>query len=289
MFEVATQFNAIFRTQTNSQNSVALLSMWISRRVHTFLETLRREISVLNDSASLRDVLDASVFLAVSLGRLGADFSALLPPLFEDKMLSLVVNAWEDGARQLSQTLKSCRDAGVSSPLSSTCLTSNENEGAMEPYLTSDSGPMPPPRQLMSLPPIGRFTNSILTGLNELRRCLLPGVFTGLRSSLDRVLLEVDGILESNERSVMTPGLAGEASELRGKAKEMRKVYEEIVVPYVRGAFEFSLGNETLSVEYHSKLFSSLRTPEAEPAEIEQEDLASSVGANMVPQPEPRS
>jgi conserved oligomeric Golgi complex subunit 8 len=233
---------------------------------------LRREIRVMNDSASLRDVLDATIFFAVSLGRLGADFSALLPPLFEDKMLSLIINIWEDGIRQLSQTLKICREAGLSSPLSSTTVIIDAT-GEAEREGISDSGPMPPPRQLMALPPLGRFVNAILAGLNELRRCLLPGVFTRLRESLDQVLRDVNGVLESNERALTTPGLIGEFLELRGKAKEMRLVFNEIVVPYIRGAMELSLVNEASSMVFRRALVDSLKLLEAGPTQTDEAPL----------------
>jgi hypothetical protein len=273
LFEVATQFNAIFRTQTHSQNSVALLSMWVSRRVLMFLDVLRKEISVMHDAASLRDVLDATIFLAVSLGRLGADFSALLPPLFEDKIHSTVVGVWENGARQLSQTLRSCREAGLSSPLSSASVVYDESGCDSEKVKAEDNGPMPPPRQLMALPALGRFVNAILAGLNELRRCLLPGIFTRLRTSLDQVLGDVEDVLESNERALMMPGIAGETLELLGKAKEMRQVYAEILVPYVRGAMEQSLGNTATSMEYHTALVSSIRGSGTGPTEAEEDHV----------------
>lgn len=262
MFEIATQFNAIFRAQTNAQKiSVSLLSMWTSRRVQSFLIMLKGELRHMEDSAALRDALDACVFFSASMGRLGADFTSLLPPLFEEKMHFLVVHYWKEGVNQLNETLKICREAGVASPLSSSA--------AVPPTLTSqgsdvgdsDAGPMPPPRQLMAMPPLGRLVNAFLTGLNELRRCLLPGIFNQLRASLEEILAEIDVSLQSNERTVMTPGLRGEAVELRAKAKEMREAMANIVVPYVRGALELSLGNEAGARVHHQALMDFLKPP----------------------------
>jgi hypothetical protein len=277
MFEIATQFNAIFRAQTNAQKiSVSLLSMWTSRRVQSFLTMLKGELRHMEDSASLRDALDACVFFSASMGRLGADITSLLPPLFEEKMHFLVVHYWKEGVTQLTETLKICREAGVASPLSSSA--------AVPPSLTSqgsdvgegDGGPMPPPRQLMAMPPLGRLVNAFLTGLNELRRCLLPGIFNQLRTSLEEILSEIEGILQSNERTVMTPGLRGEAVELRAKAKEMREAMANIVAPYVRGALELSLGNEAGARVHHQALMEylkpSLEVPEEVPAEEGKEE-----------------
>jgi hypothetical protein len=268
VFEIATQFNAIFRAQTNAQQiSVSLLSMWTSRKVHAFMTMLATQLHRMDDSASLRDALDACVFFAASMGRLGADFTAQLPPLFEHKMHDLVVHFWKEGAHQLDETLKVCREAGVASPLSSSATAAAASTYEVTSS-TSDGGPMPPPRQLMALPPLGRLANAIVTGLNELRRCLLPGIFSRLRDSLDEVLKEVSQILATNERAVMTPGLRGEAAILREIAKEMKQVMANVVDPYVRGALEFSLGNERLALEFHEKL----KEKEVEEPIIEEEE-----------------
>lgn len=226
----------------------------------------------MEDSASLRDALDACVFFSASMGRLGADFTSLLPPLFEEKMHFLVVHYWKEGVTQLTETLKICREAGVASPLSSSA--------AVPPSLTSqgsdvgegDGGPMPPPRQLMAMPPLGRLVNAFLTGLNELRRCLLPGIFNQLRTSLEEILAEIEVILQSNERTVMTPGLRGEAVELRAKAKEMREAMANIVAPYVRGALELSLGNEAGARVHHQALMEYLKPPLEVPEEVPAEE-----------------
>jgi hypothetical protein len=161
----------------------------------------------------------------------------------------------------LAETLKICRDAGVASPLSSSTIAASGPSDAMG---ESDGGPLPPPRQLMALPPLGRLVNAFLTGLNELRRCLLPGILSKLRESLEEVLNEVGTILQSNERAVMTPGLRGDAIQLREIAKEMKEVMATVVVSYVRGALETSLGNEQAAKEFFDKLAVKPREEEKE-------------------------
>jgi hypothetical protein len=280
MFEIATQFNAIFRAQqtysmastaggSNNQVSVSLLSMWTSRRVHSFLKIVAGELNMMEDSASLRDALDACVFFSGSMGRLGADFTAQLPPLFEEKMLSIVLQNWKDGTTQLAETLKICRDAGVVSPLVSSAIVTSENTvgGSSDGIdASSPSVMMPPPRQLMALPPLGRLVNACLTGLNELRRCLLPGIFSQLRDALEKYfLLETKSILHAHERAVMTPGLRGEAVQLREVAKQMKETTKIIIFPYLRGAVELSLGNEAGAKQYFDKLRVVLQPPPPPP------------------------
>lgn len=216
----------------------------------------------MEDSASLRDALDASAFFSQSMGRLGADFTSQLPPLFEEKMVSIVLQHWHEGTSQLAETLKICRDAGVASPLVSTAATAPESDNLDGSDGTSSTVMMPPPRQLMSLPPLGRVVNACLSGLNELRRCLLPGVFPRLRMALEKeFLLEIKNCLHSHERAVMTPGLRGEAVQLREVAKQMKDTTKTIIFPYLRGAVELSLGNETGAKEHFDKLRKILQPP----------------------------
>lgn len=253
VFEVATQFNAIFRAEQQGSNS-PLLSLWTSRRVNSFFQLLRS--SNYEDAAALRDALEASVFFATSMGRLGADFTARLAPLFEPRMHSMVVEHWKDGMQQLTETLKICRDAGVASPLTSQTTTTSE-----EAQPTRPEGPQPPPRQLLGYPPLARFVNSLLSGLNELRRCLLPAIFSQLRASLDEILKSIHSDLVANERAVLAPGFPGQAAALREAAASFKKVFADIVEPYVRGSLEAALGFEEGAVSFYAILRENEKPP----------------------------
>jgi len=273
VFEIATQFLAIFRAETSSSmaskvatasksvssSPSALLSMWTTRRIHSFLQMLSLELTKMEDSAALRDALEACVFFATSMGRLGADFTAQLPPLFEPKMLALVIQHWTDGVNALQETLKVCRDAGVASPLVSNAASgSAETSSSSTSMRTSSTRQQqhrphetpPPPRQLLTLPPLARLVNALLTGLNELRRCLFPGIFGKLRVALKEMVMEIQQILQTNERAVLTPGMRGEAKELREVAARMKVVFEEIVKPYMHGSLETALGDYESAREY---------------------------------------
>ena len=202
---------------------MSLLSMWISRRVNSFLALLSVRLTKIEDSAMIRDALEASVFFASSMGRLGADFTARLPALFEPKMVSLVVSHWNEGSQQLVETLRVCAEAGVASP-----LTSHVPETQSHPPPASLAEPQPAPRQLLATPPLARFVNSVLSGLNELRRCLLPGIFSALRSSLDEILSESLNVLKANERTVLAPGLRGDAKGLRECADVLGRIKSQL-------------------------------------------------------------
>jgi hypothetical protein len=247
VFEIATQFNAIFRA---SGESTPLLGMWTTRRIHSFLSLLKNH--QFGDSASLRDAWEASVFFSNSMGRLGADFTPLLGCVFEDKMKVLVTSYWTEGLITLSETLSICRDAGVASPLISTSMVSSqsmEEEGQ-------------PPRILLTLPPLGRLVNAVLEGLNELRRCLFVGLLGILRERLDEFLLEAREMLEHHERVVRAPGLRGEAAQLREVASFMLERMDQVVEPYLRGALELALGNTVKAKSFLEAAQENVNVPE---------------------------
>jgi len=249
----------------------------MARRIHSFLGLLSLQLAATDDSTSLRDALEAAVFFASSMGRLGADFAPQLESLFANRMHVIVARHWTDGAQQLSETLRVCREAGVASPLMSSHGSGTDDArdglgddpaGVAAPL----DGPQPPPRQLLALPQLARFVNSILTGLNELRRCLLPNIFARLRSSMDEVLQSVKADLISNERAVLTPGLRGEAATLRETAARMRTVFADIVEPYARGSLEAALGSREGAERYHTILRENEK--ESPPEVVEEEEVA---------------
>lgn len=242
--------------------------MWMARRVHGFLNLLSSDLVEVHDAASLRDALEASVFFASSMGRLGAEFTAQLPALFEPKMISLVNTFWKNGVSQLEETLTVCRDAGVGSPLVS---RTEEDDGKF--CVTGDL--QSPPRQLLAFPPLARLVNAILTGLNELRRCLLPGIFPPLRSFMqDGVIGPVDVLLQSHERGVLKPGFRGETALLREVAAQYREVFSNIVVPYMRGALELALGNTNEANSLFAEYATYIEKDAQKKAQQEQEAVA---------------
>lgn len=261
-FEVVTQFLAIFCGASSSQmhNSpqrqpLTLLSMWLSRRVQHFLNSLESQLVFVNNAATLRDVLDATNFFASSMGRVGADFQYLLPPMFEDCLAKIVLRRWYNGVNSLEVTLKICREAGLAGPLSSTATTSEARSGEVGTSRSeavgseevqggvAELGTPLPPRKLLASPPLARFINAFLDGLNEARRCLLPGCAETLRRASLEVLSRVDAVLQANERVVLAPGLRGEAAKLRDAAARMRRDYAICAQPYLKRAVEISLGS----------------------------------------------
>ena len=274
-FEIVTQFLAIFRgsfsSSSNKQDhSFSLLSMWTARRVQTFLTSLNSNlISHVHDTATLRDAFDASSFFASSMGRVGADFQSLLAPIFEPLLAKMIVGYWSDGLNGMIETLKACRDAGVAGPLfgAETSSKEGQDETTVDDVDVQSSRTPSPPRSLLALPPLARFLNAYLTGLNELRRCLLPGAFPSIRSAHGKLIADTKIALQANERAALTPGLRGEATKLRDAAAKMKAEFDNCVEPYMLSSLEVAVGSFDYAFD------------EAEKARIEAEKKAAALAA----------
>jgi hypothetical protein len=263
-FEIATQFLAIFQSSipgsrksttssANTDKASQLLSMWTTRRIDTFLnqQLSTQYLPLISDTATLRDALESTTFFATSMGRIGADFSPLLPAFFVPRLVSIVTSHWRNGLKALEDTLKVCRDAGIASLLYnsreviSPIGTNAEEESGIGGGINTKTPS--PPRQLLSLPPLARLVNSFLTGLNELRRCLLACAFPELKSFFhESFIAKARAILIENERAVLKPGFltkGEEAGKLRSVAVELKEEFNGCLEPYLSNAMEVALGN----------------------------------------------
>jgi hypothetical protein len=290
VFEIATQFNAIFRANSssaaassrrNALTPVALLRLWMSRRVQGFLQTLATQLAQVTETSTLRDALEAALFFATSVARLGADFTARLPALFEPVLVKLIAVPWKDGVKQLSETLVTCREAGVATPLATGSLERAEPE-TRGPEDDAQGQPMRPPRLLLEYPPLARLVNAYLVGLNELRRCLLPGVIATLETTLQESLVEIQQVLMANERAVHVPGLSGQAQLLRQASVTYRELLTQVVEPYLLGSLQAAVGNVVKAEQHYAILRTNLQPPEPEPEpELEEEAIEADGEANV--------
>ena len=279
-FEIVTQFLAIFRgslapsaSDDSQDHSFSLLSMWTARRVQTFLTSLSSNMTLyVHDTATLRDSLDSASFFASSMGRVGADFQPLLAPIFEPRLTEMIVGHWAEGLSGMVEILKACRDAGIAGPLvgAETSTAAPTNGGSTDGPETMQSSRTPaPPRKLLAYPPLARFLNSYLEGLNELRRCLLPGAFPAIRAAQAELVADAKLALQSNERAVLTPGLRGESAKLREVASRMKTEMDELAT-YMNSCLEVSLG----SVDYALAEAKKAREIEEAKAEARRKRLA---------------
>lgn len=109
-FAVITQFNALFqdhlrnnapdRGSGKSSNAVedgfvlseysaaAVLHTWATRQVSQLLSELQTLLPGIDEGASLRSLLEQTLFFASRMSQVGCDFSGLVIPIFEEVMLT---------------------------------------------------------------------------------------------------------------------------------------------------------------------------------------------------------
>ena len=210
----------------------------MTRRIQIFISKLKDGLHLVHDIGALRDILDATVFFASSLERVGADFQSLLPSLFESKALEIVSSHWNDGCNILEESLVACREAGIATPLFNDSSSFNEK---MTGSNFEDGTPIAP-RRLLKYPPLGRLANSYLTGLNDLRRCLLPGLFPSIKKKLASHLEDIDSVLQANQKAVMVPGFKGDSGSLREMSAKYRDEFSRVIKPFFHLALDSALG-----------------------------------------------
>eukprot|EP00587_Corethron_hystrix_P008550 CAMPEP_0113319364 /NCGR_PEP_ID=MMETSP0010_2-20120614/13583_1 /TAXON_ID=216773 ORGANISM="Corethron hystrix, Strain 308" /NCGR_SAMPLE_ID=MMETSP0010_2 /ASSEMBLY_ACC=CAM_ASM_000155 /LENGTH=309 /DNA_ID=CAMNT_0000176893 /DNA_START=140 /DNA_END=1069 /DNA_ORIENTATION=- /assembly_acc=CAM_ASM_000155 len=221
------------------------LTAYLLRRIQYFTNSfLPSRTSSLTNAATLRDVLDASIFFATSLGSrgsIGADFSPLLVPIFEDALVRIVTAPWIAGVAGLESTLQNARSSttkGLVVP-----LPPDSSRESSEGTADAD-GSVRPPREMLAYPPLARVTNAILTGLNELRRCALPGTFCSLRSELKSTVTQTETVLKDHLRAVLRPGLRGDVKSMREIATELEEKFKQLFVPFWMEAVDLAMGLE---------------------------------------------
>ena len=114
-FDVMTQYRAVFsllssraassrdiRTNQNSEAeaeddaSSSLLAAWIALRVRELHTLLRRCLPHICDGAEIARALDQCMYFGASLGRLAADFRAVVLPTFEAHIEQLMARQWAE-------------------------------------------------------------------------------------------------------------------------------------------------------------------------------------------------
>lgn len=156
-FTVITQFNALFRDQeTDSHRAAAtaeysrsrgsiepfnaasfspvvVLNSWVTRQVNQLL----REMQLLllpnsNDGATLRSILEQTLFFSTRMSQVGCDFSNLVLPLFKEVVMATVQRELAVAVEQFKVMLLTERISFESSGL--TTLSKEQVQGALHCY-----------------------------------------------------------------------------------------------------------------------------------------------------------
>lgn len=164
LFNIITQYRAIFpeedttsslKTNNLSSDGGRLFQSWLHRKIASFLETL--EMDLLKGVNSLDTVLGQCMYFGLSFSRVGADFRALMAPIY----IRIIKQNFANSIQTVNQNFD--RD------LERYTLINKVASGIHNRRIDVDE--MNPPETLLDFHPLAVLCNGYLNVLNELRLC----------------------------------------------------------------------------------------------------------------------
>lgn len=202
------------------------------RRVQSFIQLLANT-PLITDISVLANVWEASNFFASCMASLQCNFAPLLIPVLLDRRLMDLLGRIKWTLQGLKETLQLAREHNMPNLIHNSLFTTNNNDDTIT---NNEEGP---PKKLLQWPPLARWLNTYLTGLNELRRCLIPTIFPSIRQlhrqRKDQVLLLLQQHVTACKRQ-------SPYSKLSTLSVDMVKEYQSVVMPYMDFALEHALG-----------------------------------------------
>uniref|UniRef100_A0A1A9ZIU5 Conserved oligomeric Golgi complex subunit 8 n=1 Tax=Glossina pallidipes TaxID=7398 RepID=A0A1A9ZIU5_GLOPL len=209
LFNIITQYKAIFpdedkmATSTHIQiplegvccNGERLFQAWLHEKISEFLATL--EMDLQRGITSFDTVLGQCMYFGLSFSRVGADFRALMAPIFvkviREKFvenINIVSNQFENELEKYTLINKA-----------TVHTRSNQSTSAAVSEIESYS----PPETLLDFQPLATLCNGYLNALNDLRLCapiaLANDVTLSLQSSLEMVGRRILGFYRQEQQA----------------------------------------------------------------------------------------
>ncbi len=168
LFEIVTQYRAIFADEAGGAQAGLILGTWAAERVRVVVAVIRAMLPSLTSAAALSSLLEQCMYCGSSLARVGLDFRALLPALFEAKVMDMLRGHLQAAQAEAERALATYHPAAAAAT-SSAKLDPQAAAGADQPAAAAAG--LTPPVALAHHAPLAVWTNGYLTALNELRLC----------------------------------------------------------------------------------------------------------------------
>ncbi|XP_054744029.1 conserved oligomeric Golgi complex subunit 8 [Anastrepha obliqua] len=213
LFNIITQYRAIFPDEEPTAVTVVkplqgvscdgerLFQAWLHRKIDDFLQTLECDLE--RGVSSFDTVLGQCMYFGLSFSRVGADFRALMVPIFLRVIRKNFENAIFTVNKSFAQELERytlinkvtlhTRGHKVDTATAAGSTTKQEQES------------FSPPETLLDFHPLASLCNGYLNALNELRLCapiaLANDVTRALQSSLEFVATKVLGFYRQEQQA----------------------------------------------------------------------------------------
>ncbi len=151
------------------------------KRIHPFIS---RNLPLVTDFGSIASAMEHTLLFGSSLGRVGLDFRASIATVFEDHILNIIIEKWDDVLLDIQENIalhltSSTKNHATPIMISLKAINRRErprtNESSNKEQQWdgdnySDLGSVAaPPTTLMSFPILAEATNSLLDSFNDLR------------------------------------------------------------------------------------------------------------------------
>ncbi|XP_033172967.1 conserved oligomeric Golgi complex subunit 8 [Drosophila mauritiana] len=189
LFNIITQYRAIFpedegtlKTQSSlrplqgvSCNGDRLFQAWLHNKINDFLQTLEHDLQL--GVGSVETVLGQCMYFGLSFSRVGADFRALMAPIF----VGVIRCRFESSVEQVDEQFE--RELERFTLINKVALHSHARK-QVDPEQESYA----PPETLLDFYPLAALCNGYLSALNELRLCAPLALATDVTRCLQHSL-----------------------------------------------------------------------------------------------------
>ncbi|XP_044315724.1 conserved oligomeric Golgi complex subunit 8 [Drosophila rhopaloa] len=189
LFNIITQYRAIFQEEEGSSknqsslrplqgvscNGDRLFQAWLHNKINDFLETLERDLQL--GVGSVETVLGQCMYFGLSFSRVGADFRALMAPIF----VGVIRRRFESSVAQVNEQFE--RELERFTLINKVALHSHARK-QVDPEQESYA----PPETLLDFYPLAALCNGYLSALNELRLCAPLALATDVTRCLQHSL-----------------------------------------------------------------------------------------------------
>ncbi|XP_017115959.1 conserved oligomeric Golgi complex subunit 8 [Drosophila elegans] len=189
LFNIITQYRAIFpeeegnsKTQTPlrplqgvSCNGDRLFQAWLHNKINDFLETLKKDLEL--GVGSVETVLGQCMYFGLSFSRVGADFRALMAPIF----VGVIRRRFESSVEQVNEQFE--RELERFTLINKVAMHSHARK-----QVDPEQETFAPPETLLDFYPLAALCNGYLGALNELRLCAPLALATDVTRCLQHSL-----------------------------------------------------------------------------------------------------
>uniref|UniRef100_A0A1B6DKQ7 Conserved oligomeric Golgi complex subunit 8 n=1 Tax=Clastoptera arizonana TaxID=38151 RepID=A0A1B6DKQ7_9HEMI len=182
LFNIITQYKAVFTDDehviTGKQltlGDATVFYSWINEKISQFITTLEEDLKQ-GVGSSLSSLLGQCMYFGLSFSRVGADFRALIAPIF----IKTVTNNFENGVRNSTKKFESDMEKlTLGKNLSTLTQTAKTSQSTKQEH---------PPETLVEFYPLAEYCNNLVTALNDLRLCAPLAVADNISNCLKESL-----------------------------------------------------------------------------------------------------